>query len=107
MQFGPWLLSDCDVEAKCYHLMARVWTQVMIACISFILVVNSFLMLRDEVLTKVKVNITYEAKMELSIVPVFCSNELLPLELISKAADHSSLNKGHLQLRVESKLSFL
>ena len=71
-----------------FHSWAQ--TQIMVAHIASASWVSTILKCRDAVLTKVKVSIIFEVKMELGNVPVFGSSELLPPKLVTKAEEKLS-----------------
>ena len=60
---------------------------MIMARIASMLRANLVLKCRDAVLAKIKTSITFEGKIELRNVPIFCLTELLPSEMVSKAAE--------------------
>ena len=51
---------------------------------------NSVLKSFDALLAKISSNITYKYKVKMHNAPIFHSTELLPLDLVKKAAERSS-----------------
>ena len=73
---------NCKDEAKCYlFFVAGTRTSIWI---------NLVLKLRNAVLGKVRVNMTYETVVKLRIVPVFGSTDLLTSEMVGKAREKLS-----------------
>ena len=85
------ILEKCNDKDNCYYLFVTEGKiQVMVVLILSILWTITVLTLQDAMLLKVKLNLTYDACMELRNALINNAQQLFPFDLVTKAVEKSS-----------------